>query len=85
MVLGKAWMAKEEQSIIERFWRSYKYEYLYINSANGGKQLYDETETYMNFYNFERQHKSLNKKTPAEVYFQTKPYFIPTKYSVSLV
>jgi len=70
---------------IERFWRTYKYEYLYINPPNGGKELYDETEIYMNYYNFERQHSSINKLTPAEMYFQKKTYFTPTKYSVSLV
>ena len=70
---------------IERFWRSYKYEYLYLNPPNGGKELYDETKIYMNFYNFERKHQSLSRKTPAEMYFQEKTYFIPTKYSMSLV
>lgn len=70
---------------IERFWRSYKYEYLYLNAVEGGKELYKETETYITFYNFERGHQHLNKKTPAEVFFGHKTYFIPTKYSASLV
>lgn len=70
---------------IERFWRSYKYEYLYLNAPEGGKELYKETETYITFYNFERGHQHLNKKTPAEVFFSHKTYFIPTKYSASLV
>lgn len=70
---------------IERFWRSYKYEYLYLNSPNGGKELYEQTKMYINFYNFERRHQSLNRKTPAEVFFQNKPYFLPTKYSAPVV
>ena len=70
---------------IERFWRSYKYEYLYLNPPNGGKELYDETQIYMDFYNFERRHQSLNRQTPAEVFFQQKTHFSPTKYSNSLV
>ena len=70
---------------IERFWRTYKYEYLYLNPPNGGKEVYEETKIYMNFYNFERKHQSLSKKTPAEMYFQRKTHFIPTKYSMSLV
>ena len=70
---------------IERFWRSYKYEYLYLNAPDGGKELYDETEIYMTFYNFERRHQNLNKRTPAEVFFGQKTYFIPTKYSALLV
>ena len=70
---------------IERFWRSYKYEYLYLNPPNGGKELYDETQIYLQFYNFERKHSSLNKRTPAEVYFGKKVHFVPTKYTSSLV
>lgn len=70
---------------IERFWRSYKYEYLYLNPPNGGKELFDETRIYMDFYNFERGHQSLNRKTPAEIYYQKKTYFSPTKYSDLLV
>ena len=70
---------------IERFWRSYKYEYLYLNPPNGGKELFEETKIYMDFYNFERQHQSLDKRTPAEIYFQQKVFFSPTKYSASLV
>ena len=70
---------------IERFWISYKYEYLYLNAPTSGKELYQETETYINFYSFERGHQSLNKKTPAEIFFGQKTYFIPTKYSASLV
>ena len=43
---------------------------------NGGKELYDETETYITFYNFERGHQSLNRRTPAEVFFGKKPISI---------
>ena len=41
---------------IERFWRSYKYEYLYLNAPTSGKELYKETKTHINFYNFKRGH-----------------------------
>jgi putative transposase len=70
---------------IERFWRSYKYEFLYLNTPNGGKELFDHTNEYIRFYNFERRHQSLNRTPPAEYYFGTKTYFLPTKYSTSLV
>lgn len=66
---------------IERFWRSYKYEYLYLNVPNGGKILYEETKEYIRYYNFERNHQSLNRTPPAEYYFGKKTYFLPTKYS----
>jgi putative transposase len=41
-----------DKVFIERFWRSYKYEYLYLNAPEHGKELYEETEAYITFYNF---------------------------------
>ena len=70
---------------IERFWRSIKYEYLYLNPPNGGAELYNGIEEYMRFYNHERGHQSLNRQKPAEVYFGRKVHFLPTKYSAALV
>ena len=70
---------------IERFWRSYKYEFLYLNDPNGGKELFDQTEEYIRFYNYERGHQNLNRTPPAEYYFGTKTFFLPTKYSLTLV
>lgn len=70
---------------IERFWRSVKYEYVYLNPPNGGKELYDGIKEYMTFYNYERGHSSLNKKTPAEVYFGEKVSFKSTKYIMPMV
>ncbi len=70
---------------IERFWRSYKYEYLYLSPPNGGKELYDGTKEYMTFYNHQRSHSSIDKLTPAERYYGTKTYFVTTKYLRSLV
>ena len=74
---------------IERFWKTYKYNYLYLNAPNGGKELFDGTKEFMDFYNFEKPHSSLKidrkKHTPAEFYFGKKVYFHSTKYSPSLV
>lgn len=70
---------------IERFWRSYKYEYLYLNTPNGGKHLYDDTREYMDYYNHQRTHSSIADVTPAEKYYGNKTYFVTTKYSESLV
>jgi len=62
---------------------------LYLNAPNGGKELYDGTKKFMDFYNFEKPHSSLKidrkKHTPAEFYFGKKVYFESTKYSPSLV
>lgn len=70
---------------IERFWRSIKQEYIYINPPNGGKELYDGIEEYMRFYNHERSHQSLNKKTPAEIFHGKKIEYKKTRYLTTLV
>ena len=54
---------------IERFWWSVKYEHIYIHSYTDGKSLYEGLKAYINYYNKNRQHQSLNYRTPEEVYF----------------
>ena len=49
---------------IERFWRSLKYEHIYLNPPNGGIQLYQGIKNYIEFYNNERRHASLNNQAP---------------------
>lgn len=53
---------------IERFWRSLKYEHVYLKPANDGLELSKGIQTYIGFYNKERRHKSLNRRTPNESY-----------------
>lgn len=53
---------------IERFWRSIKYEYIYLNPANGGIELLKGIRTYIDFYNNQRRHESLSKITPNNFY-----------------
>ena len=53
---------------IERFWRSLKYEKIFLNPANGGLELYENIREYVTFYNNERLHLSLGFKTPNSVY-----------------
>ena len=67
---------------IERFWRTIKYEYVYINPANGGHELYDGIQEYMQFYNYERSHESIEKLTPAQKYGTENKNRFLTKYSI---
>ncbi|GAB4002788.1 IS3 family transposase [Spirosoma daeguense] len=53
---------------IERFWRTIKYEHLYLTSYQDGRRLYQGLNTYFRFYNQERKHQSLGYQTPAEWY-----------------
>lgn len=68
---------------IERFWRTIKYEYVYLNPANGGHELYFEMDEYMRFYNYERLHVSIEKVTPATRYNTNDKINFLTKYSTS--
>jgi putative transposase len=54
---------------IERFWRSLKYEDVYLKDYQSIADLRSGLTEYFYFYNNERFHQSLNYKTPAEVYF----------------
>lgn len=41
---------------IERFWRSIKYENIYLNAYETGVDLYRGIERYIQFYNTQRPH-----------------------------
>jgi len=54
---------------IERFWRSIKYEEIYLNEYKNLKVLRKSIEVYMTKYNSKRLHSTIDYKTPNEVYF----------------
>ncbi len=55
---------------IERFWRTIKYEEIYLNEYKNIKELNRAIEIYMNSYNKKRLHSAIGYKTPNEVYYQ---------------
>ncbi|GBU06980.1 transposase [Bacteroidales bacterium] len=55
---------------IERFWRTIKYEYVYVDHPETGKELFDGLSAYIEKYNMKRGHQSLGYKTPDKVYRQ---------------
>lgn len=52
----------------ERFWRSLKYEEVYLKDYATVLEAKENIHEYIQFYNYERKHQSLNYKTPAEIY-----------------
>jgi putative transposase len=54
---------------IERFWRSIKYEAIYLNDFGTYKELYMGVKEYIDFYNEKRPHQSLNYAYPKEIFF----------------
>jgi putative transposase len=57
---------------IERLWRSLKYEEVYPNDYQDGREALDGLERYLEFYNKKRPHQALGYKTPAVVHFRRK-------------
>lgn len=53
---------------IERFWKSIKYEKIYLNPPNGGLDLYEMVNEYIEFYNTKRRHTEIGKLPPDQVY-----------------
>jgi putative transposase len=61
---GRCW----DNIFVERFWRTIKYEEVYLNQYSTPQEAYDGIKNYIEKYNYNRGHSSLNDKTPAEVY-----------------
>jgi len=55
---------------VERLWRTLKYDRIYLNSYETGAELSKDMTYWFNYYNDERKHTSLDKRTPNEAYFQ---------------
>jgi len=53
---------------IERFWRSLKYEDVYLKNYAAVPALSAGLEHYFDFYNHRRPHQSLGYQTPAQLY-----------------
>jgi putative transposase len=55
---------------IERFWRTIKYEEIYLNDYKSMSELRYSIKNYLNKYNSKRLHSTIGNKTPNEVYFK---------------
>ena len=53
---------------IERFWRSLKYEDIYLKDYDDVDELYKGLAAYLKFYSHSRPHQALDYQTPYEVY-----------------
>jgi putative transposase len=53
----------------ERLWRTVKYEEVYLKSYDSFNSAREQLMAFVEFYNYQRPHQSLNYKTPAEIYF----------------
>lgn len=58
---------------IERYWKSFKYESVYLHNYFNVFDAKLKTSQYVTFYNSRRFHSSLDYKTPDQIYFSNLP------------
>jgi len=63
------WM---DNVFVERLWRSLKYEEVYLNAYDTAKEAKEGIGEWIRFYNHERTHQSLERRTPEQVYFTSR-------------
>ena len=61
----------------ERFWRSLKYEEVYLNEYRSPREARQGVARYMTFYNTGRPHQALGYETPASVWTAGPPGATP--------
>lgn len=59
--------------LVERLWRSVKYEEVYLHAYGGVSEARSSIGRYLGFYNGRRPHSSLAAKTPDQAYFDNLP------------
>jgi putative transposase len=64
---------------IERFWRSLKYEEVYLRAYQSIPEAKAYIDAYIQDYNQQRRHSSLDNQTPEIVYNQNMESFIPSQ------
>lgn len=57
---------------IERFWKTIKYEYIYINPEENGTDLFNGIKRFIEDYNYHRTHQGIERQIPAKLYFSQK-------------
>ena len=62
-----------DNMLIERLWRSLKYEEVYLKHYQSLREAQAELSIYFRFYNTDRPHQSLNNRTPEQVYHHAQP------------
>ena len=65
--------AWRDNVFVERFWRSVKYEEVYLRAYDDVPQARRSIGRYLEFYNARRPHTALDRRTPDQAYFDPLP------------
>lgn len=72
--------------IIERFWRTLKYRYIYLHAFEDGWQLEQGLQGFIQKYNYQNKHQTLGYLAPAQVYLENKvPPVKSTKTAITQI
>ena len=58
---------------VERLWKSVKYEHVYLHAYDSVSEAKQKIAGYLNFYNQQRPHSTLDGQTPDSVYYNQLP------------
>lgn len=56
---------------IERFWKTIKYEYIYIQPEENGADLFTRIKRFIEDYNYHRRHQGINRTVPSKLYLRS--------------
>jgi putative transposase len=65
--------AWRDNVFVERFWRTVKYEEVYLRAYDSVGEARQSIGRYLDFYNAKRPHTALDRRTPDQVYFDPLP------------
>ena len=65
--------AWRDNVFVERFWRSVKYEEVYLRAYEDVPEARQSIGRYLDFYNGRRPHTALDRRTPDQAYFHPQP------------
>jgi putative transposase len=65
--------AWRDNVFLERFWRTVKYEEVYLKAYNSVAEARSSIGRYLEFYNGRRPHSSLDRRTPDQAYYASLP------------
>ena len=65
--------AWRDNVFVERFWRTVKYEEVYLRAYDNVSEARQSIGRYLDFYNARRPHAALDRRTPDQAYFDPLP------------
>ena len=74
--------AWRDNVFVERFWRTIKYEEVYLHAYDSVAEARQSIGRYLAFYNARRPHTALDQHTPDQAYFEPLPLWPGTRIRV---